>query len=80
MDDFVFGAGDGRDRVTDFTKAQDVITLNADLWGGGLTARQVVHQFATIRNGDMVFDFGDDVLTLLHVSSISGMAAHLVFA
>ncbi len=79
-DAFVFASGDGRDRVADFRATEDVLRIGADLWGGGLTAQQVVDQFASIRHGDMVFDFGDDVLTLQQVSLVAGIAERMVIS
>ena len=79
-DRFIFLAGDGRDKVTDFAMTQDVISLSADLWGGGLTVTEVIDQHAHLRHGNLVFNFGDDVLTLLHISTISGMADRMVIS
>lgn len=79
-DRFIFLAGDGRDKVTDFAKTLDVISLSADLWGGGLTVTEVIDQHAHLRHGNLVFNFGDDVLTLLHISTISGMADRMVIS
>lgn len=80
-DGFVFVAGDGRDRVLDFSKAADVISLGSDLWGGAaLTVRQVLAQFASIQAGNLVFDFGTDELTLQGVSSLGGMVDHILLS
>ncbi len=78
-DGFVFAAGYGRDRVTDFNKAFDALRLDADLWGGGsLTAGAVVSQFGVIRNGTVVLDFGADELILMGVASTTGLAEALL--
>ncbi len=46
----------------------DVLQLDDNLWGGGLTAQQVVNMFASNVNGNTVFDFGGgDVLTLIGI-------------
>jgi serralysin len=80
-DGFIFLDGDGRDVVTDFSKADDVLSLGADLWGGtAMTGAEVLTEFADVLGGDLVFDFGTDVLTLLHVSSIDGMADRIVIS
>ena len=80
-DGFIFVAGDGRDVVTDFTKAVDVISLGSDLWGGSaLTGAQVLTRFASIQAGNLVFDFGTDELTLQHVSSLAGMVDRIVIS
>ena len=77
-DRFVFVGGDGHDRITDFSVAEDELRLNSDLWGSGLTAQQVVDQYAKLHHGNVVFDFGNDELTLRHVSSDDGIAAQIV--
>lgn len=78
-DGFVFAAADGRDTVTDFSKATDAISLATDLWGGTTkTASEVLHQFASIQGGNLILDFGTDELTLLHISSLAGMADRIV--
>lgn len=82
-DGFIFLAGDGRDTVTDFSKAVDVLSLGHDLWGGtALTASQVVSNFASanVQDGSVVFDFGSDELTLQHVSSLAGLADRIVIS
>lgn len=78
-DGFFFLHGGGRDRITDFNKLQDMISLSSDLWGGATkTEAEVVAEFAVIRNGVVVFDFGADELTLLGVGSVSGLADAIV--
>ncbi len=80
-DGFVFVAGDGHDRAMDFNASQDVIGLSPDLWGGvTLTAAQVVSDFGVVRNGTVVLDFGIDELTLMHVSSLTGLDSRIVIA
>ncbi len=78
-DGFLFMAGDGRDMIADFSQTEDLISLSADLWGGGLTKAKVLTQFASIQGGDLVFEFGADVLTLKDVKSLSGLADQIVF-
>jgi serralysin len=74
-DGFFFVDGGGRDKITDFNKLQDLISLSSDLWGGATkTEAEVVAQFAVIRNGVVVFDFGADELTLMGVGSVTGLA------
>lgn len=72
---FVFSAGDGRDRVTDFNFAEDRLHIWDELWGGGAkTSTQVVSQYAVIRKGVVVLDFGADELILQGVTSTAGLA------
>ncbi len=66
-DRIVFALGYGRDTVTGHVQGQDEVSLDAALWGGGLTAAEVVASFATLStNGRKVtLDFGaGDVLVL----------------
>ena len=79
-DDFVFGNGYGSDRVTDFTVAQnDRLELDDALWGNvAMTGSQVVTSFASLKGTGVVFDFGGgDVLTLVGVTTLAGLAAHI---
>lgn len=46
------------DRISDFNTAEDVLILEDALWGGGLTAAQVLDQFGATTGGDYVLDFG----------------------
>ena len=75
-DHFAFYIGDGHDKVTDFNKTVDELWIWDELWGGTVkTAAQVVAEFAVIRGGVVVLDFGSDELTLQGVTSITGLAA-----
>jgi serralysin len=77
-DAFYFGAGDGRDRVMDFNRADDGLVLAEELWAGTKTAAQVVAEFAALRGGNVVFDFGADELTLIGVTAVAGLAANIL--
>ncbi len=78
-DDFVFAAGSGRDTITDFDKSVDELSLAASLWGGAVkTAAEVVHDSATMYHGHVVLDFGPDAISLLTVTSIIGLSAHIL--
>ncbi|WP_102106984.1 Calx-beta domain-containing protein [Oceaniglobus roseus] len=64
-DTFVYARNYERDTVTDFSDADDILSLNDNLWGGGLTAQQVVDTYASVLFGNTVFDFGGgDILTV----------------
>ncbi len=64
-DVFVFAPGDGNDRIVDFADNTDTVQLDARLWGGGLTAQQVLNTYAhTTLAGDVVLDFGGGTDTL----------------
>lgn len=78
-DRFIFGAGDGRDRITDFTPGQDRLLLSDDLWGGGaMTAGAVLFEFASLRRGGVVLDFGADEIALAGVTQIAGLEDSLL--
>ena len=80
-DGFIFAAGSGRDRITDFNTTVDLINLSSDLWGGAvMTAAQVVAAFAVLRGGNVVLDFGAEELTLLRVTSVAGLADNLLIS
>ena len=80
-DGFIFADGYGRDKITDFSKTDDLISLGSDLWGGAvMTATQVLASFALIRNGNVVLDFGTDELTLIGVSATTGLADNILIA
>ena len=77
-DTFVFMAGDGADRITDFgVRTREILLLDDALWGGtAMTEAQVVKSYARISAGSVVFNFGDgDVLTLTGIRSTAGLAA-----
>jgi Ca2+-binding RTX toxin-like protein len=78
-DRFIFGAGDGRDRITDFTQGQDRLLLSDDLWGGGaMTAGAVLDEFASLRRGGVVLDFGVEEIALAGVTQIAGLEGSLL--
>ena len=80
VDDFVFASGSGRDRIIDFDASSETLTLSRDLWGGVTkTAAQVISEFAVLRNGIVVFDFGVDELTLQGVNATAALSANLLF-
>lgn len=57
-DTFIYRDGDEADRIIRFQNDRDTLSLDEDLWGGGLTAAQVVDTFASDTGGAIVFDFG----------------------
>ncbi len=69
-DSFVFASGGKHDTITDFQDNIDTIELEQVMWGGGLTATEVVTTFATVVGANTVFDFGGgDVLVVAGVAS-----------
>ncbi|MGQ0564165.1 MAG: calcium-binding protein [Gemmobacter sp.] len=65
----------GADVVTDFGNGPDRLQLDDALWTGVLTTAQVVGTFASVVNGDVLFDFGArGSFTLTGVASTAGLA------
>ncbi len=73
-DTFVFNAG--RDVIEDFRLSDhDRLSIEDGLYGGGLTADQVVSAYATVVGSTAVFDFGNsNMLTLQGISTLAGLA------
>lgn len=63
-DRFVLRKGYDSDLVLDFTPDEDRLLLDEMLWSGELTQQEVVDQFADLRDGRIVLDFGGDELVL----------------
>lgn len=76
-DRFEFDNNTGFDRVLDFALGQgDRLRLDDALWGGGLSAAQVVGRHATVGDGAVTFAFGGgDAVQLLGITSLNGLAA-----
>ena len=66
-DTFVFDAG--RDKILDFTPYVDLIVIDADLVPVGTTGADILSQFTTVNNNELVFDFGNG--NSVQVASIS---------
>ena len=73
-DTFVFSAG--RDAVEDFRLSDlDRLFIEGGLYGGGLSADQVVAAYATVVGSSVVFTFNaNTTLTLQGVSTLVGLA------
>ena len=71
-DIFVFSNTYGADTISFFEEGLDTLRLNDDLWGGGLTAAQVVASFATVNAAGTVItlNFGD--ADILRVGNTAG--------
>ncbi|WP_172961068.1 calcium-binding protein [Oceaniglobus roseus] len=70
-DTFQFDVGSDRDLIRDFEDNRDVLALDQDLWGGGLTRQQVIDTYAFVNGSTVLLDFGTDELTLLNVNAQS---------
>lgn len=63
-DTFVFGNGDGVDRILDFSRSDgDRVELDDAIWGGGKTVDQVISEFGQISSSGftLAFDSGDSL-------------------
>lgn len=79
-DVFVFRAGGGQDRVSDFG-ATDFLRLDHALWAalGDLTAAQVLTNFATVAGGDTVLTFaGGETITLQGFTALAAGDLQLI--
>lgn len=68
-DTFVFAQGGGSDRIKDFVDDQDTLRLDSALWSETLTRKQVIKQFASVEDGNVLFDFGEDQLIVQGISA-----------
>ncbi|NEY89707.1 S8 family serine peptidase [Tabrizicola oligotrophica] len=73
-DIFEFRRGFGQDRITDWTDGSDTLRLDDALWGGGMTATEVVAGFGAVISGSVVLSFSAAmVLTLNGVSDLNAL-------
>ncbi len=71
-DSFVFAVGAGGDKIHDFEDDADVLKLDDAIWGGGLSKSDLIADYADVRNGNTVFNFGDgNKVTILGVTDTS---------
>ncbi|MCP5072762.1 MAG: hypothetical protein GY947_05625 [Rhodobacteraceae bacterium] len=74
-DVFVMKSGYNDDIITNFIDGADSLRLDDAIWGGGLTAAQVVSTYASIVSGELVFDFLNGTsVTLQNWSAIGNIA------
>lgn len=75
-DRFEFYNLPGAARITDFSQAAgDRLVLNPSIWGGGLTAAEVVSRFAGSEGGDLVLRFSPEIS--LRLEGAAGSEAEL---
>lgn len=67
-DTFVFMDGTGDDQILNYDQGDSILELDSALWGGGLTAQQVINQYVFINSSGtrVFFNFGDDSITLIN--------------
>lgn len=76
-DQFVFNSG--QDVITDFGNGNDRLKLDDALWGNTNLSTADILGFASVVNGDTVFDFGDgNTLTLENYTDIAGLGSDLL--
>ncbi len=76
-DTFVFNSGHDSDGIKDFELGIDTLRLSGALTGGK-SAADIVSDYATIKNGDVVFDFGgEDIITISNLDSLTGLAENI---
>ncbi len=71
-DQFVFGAGFGHDRITDFVDNVDTLSFVEALWSGLNDAAQFVDLYAQITRGEVLFELEDG--STLRVFGVSSLA------
>ena len=78
-DKFVFRDNEGRDKIRGFQDDTDTLRLDTDLWGVDLTKQQVIDQFASVVNGNVVFEFANERLTLLGFTDENALVDDITF-
>jgi Ca2+-binding RTX toxin-like protein len=74
-DRFEFQAVMSADVITDFQRGIDTLHLTQSLWGGGLSAQQVVNTYALVTGAGVFMDFGGGQSILLQgLTSTAGLA------
>ncbi|MCC5965165.1 MAG: hypothetical protein JJU24_03425 [Natronohydrobacter sp.] len=78
-DVFIFNEGHERLLIEDFTFSDnDRLQLDENLWGGGLTAEEVVEAYGRVSNGRIILDFGDgDRITLADLTDIGRLPDYI---
>jgi serralysin len=77
-DVFVYGLFYDNDEISDFSVGEgDRLQLDDALWGGGLTAAQVVSTYGTVHSWGTVFNFGGSYLTVLGANDAGTLAGQI---
>jgi serralysin len=80
-DRFEFQSVMSADVITDFQIGIDDLRLTQSLWGGGLTAAQVVSSFASVTGSGVLLDFGGGQSILLQgLTKTAGLEADILLA
>lgn len=79
-DTFVFEDGDGADIIDDFVTGEDTLQLDDAIWGGGLSAQQVLDTYGSVVSSLYTLDFGDgQTITFNGTVTASALVDDLVF-
>lgn len=79
-DVFEFQRGYGGEQIMDFENNFDTLLFDEGIWGGGLTAAQLLEQFASTTGDVTTIDFGGrDVITLEGIDDYRLLANDIVF-
>jgi serralysin len=78
-DTFVFLPNDDRLTIEDFSFAEnDRLELDDAIWGGGLTAAQVIATYSSVIGANLVMDFGNgDTVVLNGITDTGSMASYI---
>lgn len=69
----------GVDKIKDFELGLDQLHIAEALYGGGLTASEVIDTYATEKSNRVVLNFGDgDVIVLLGVTTTEDLHQDVV--
>ncbi len=79
-DTFIYRSGGGSDVIEDFEVGVDTLVLDQSIWGGNMTAEEVVDTYFTQDNDGGYFDFGDGMeIRLSEHSNLYGLEDSLIF-
>ncbi len=80
-DIFIFREGHDTLLIMDFSfDDDDTLHLDQNLWGGGLTAEQVIDYYGAVEDGQIVLDFGNgDSVTLAGITDLDTLSDHIAF-
>ncbi len=73
-----YADGHGADELQFFSATDDRLELDDALWGGGLTAAQVVSTFGSTVGADFVLDFGGgNTVTFIGLGGVTGLESQI---
>ncbi len=79
LDRFTYRMDDDSDRISGFEDNIDLVQLEQALWGGGLTAAEVITNFGSNSGGNAILNFGGgDILQIDNITT-SALENDIVF-